>query len=96
MRVNKTPRVKGDPILIRELQEHAAAINLLADGKLEGTNYTATAAPTTGTHARGDFVRNSAPSELGAAASKYVVIGFLCTVGGTPGTFVACRCLTGN
>ena len=97
MRVNKDPRIgRGDPSLYREMQEHANLINLMTDGRLSGTNNATTAAPTGGTHAQGDFVRNSAPSELGAAASKYVVLGWVCTVGGTPGTWLQCRALTGN
>ena len=54
------------------------------------------AAPTSGNWSQGNFVRNSAPSEAGAGGSKYVIIGWSCTVSGTPGTWVACRCLTGN
>lgn len=97
MRVNNQPRVGiNDPLLQDELRAHATAINLMADGKLAATNYTATAAPTTGTHARGDFVRNSEPSEAGSAGSMYVVLGFLCVSGGSPGTFVQVRALTGN
>ena len=52
--------------------------------------------PTTGDYAQGDFVRNSTPAEAGTAGSKYIVMGWLCTVSGSPGTFVACRALTGN
>jgi len=84
MKLNSTPRVGvNDPQLTRELREHATAINLLSDGRLSGTNNAATAAPTTGTHALGDFVRNSNPT---GAAPTY---GWLCTAGGTPGTWVA-------
>lgn len=54
------------------------------------------AAPTTGTWAQGDKVKNSSPSEAGTAGSKYVVIGWVCAVSGTPGTWVEMRCLTGN
>ena len=57
---------------------------------------TYTAAPTTGTWAKGDFVRNSAPAEAGTAGSKYVITGWICSVAGTPGTWLACRSLTGN
>jgi hypothetical protein len=96
MRANVQPRVKADPNLERELKEHATIINLMTDGRLSGTNNATTAAPTTGVHARGDFVRNSQPSEAGAAASKYVVLGWVCTAGGEPGTWLACRVLTGN
>ena len=54
------------------------------------------ASPTSGTYAVADFVKNSVPSELGVAASKYVVLGWICTVAGTPGTWLQCRVLTGN
>ena len=57
-----------------------------------------TAVPTTGTYAVGDFVANSAPAELGAAASKYIIDGWVCTTAGPAGTFVfkQRRSLTGN
>lgn len=55
-----------------------------------------TAAPTTDTWALGDFVRNSAPSELGAPGAKYVIYGWINVVAGTPGTWVPARFLTGN
>lgn len=58
---------------------------------LSSTSY-----PTTGTHQKGDIVRNSNPSELGTTGSKYVIDGWICTVAGTPGTWVQMRCLTGN
>jgi hypothetical protein len=97
MKLNSLPRVRSDdPVLQRELREHALLVNLMTDGRLTGANNAATAAPTTGGHAQGDFVRNSAPSEAGTAGSKYVVFGFLCVASGTPGTWVQCRFLTGN
>ena len=55
-----------------------------------------TAAPTTGTWAQGDTCRNTSPSEAGAVGSKYVVIGWVCTASGSPGTWLAMRVLTGN
>jgi len=96
MRVNKTPRIAQDAILSRELAEHATLINLMTDGKLTGTNNAMPAAPTGEMYAQGDFVRNSLPTEIGAIGSKYVVLGFMCVLGGTPGTFLQCRALTGN
>lgn len=97
MKLNTTPRVGVmDPILQRELREHANQVNQMAEGRLVGTYNATSAVPTTGTYARGDFVRNSEPSELGAAGSKYVIFGWLNVAGGTPGTFVQCRFLTGN
>lgn len=95
MKLNTTPRINGDPAMMRELREHATQVNSMAEGKLAGTYNATTAAPTTGNWARGDFVRNSEPSEAGGAGSKYVIVGWLCTVGGTPGTWVQCRFLTG-
>lgn len=96
MKVNKVPRISRDPVLQRELEEHATLINLMTDGRLAGTNNATTAAPTGGTHAQGDYVKNSAPSELGSVGSKYVIKGWICVSGGTPGTFVQDRALTGN
>lgn len=78
------------------LRRVVGQLNNLADGRLDAVNLRATAAPTTGTWAAGDIVRNSAPAEAGGAGSKYVVIGWICTVGGTPGTWLAMRTLTGN
>jgi hypothetical protein len=83
-------------VLSRLFRAIAAKVNGLADGRLAAIDNALTAAPTSGTWAKGDFVRNSAPAEAGVATSKYVVYGFLCTVGGTPGTWVQCRFLTGN
>ena len=73
-----------------------AQINAMGDGKMTGSNMTAASVPTTGTYAQGDFVRNSTPTELGTPGSKYVIEGWLSVAGGTPGTFVQKRFLTGN
>lgn len=97
MKLNTQPRVGiKDPDLQRELREHAQQVNALSEGRLVGTYNAATAAPTAGQFAQGDFVRNSAPVELGPALSRYVITGWLCTASGTPGTFVQVRSLTGN
>jgi len=48
--------------------------------------YTATAIPSTGTWQTGDFVWNSTPSSASGSASA--VLGWVCTSGGTPGTWV--------
>lgn len=97
MKLNQTPRVGiNDPVLQRELREHATQVNLLAEGRIAAAHTAQVAAPTTGTYAAGDAVRNSAPSELGSVGSKYVIEGWMCVVGGTPGTWVEKRFLTGN
>lgn len=101
MRVDENPLLPQDaaylvPALSDILRSHAQKVNQLADGKLVAIDNALTTAPTTGQWMKGDFVRNSNPAEAGAVASKYVVIGFLCVTGGTPGTWVNCRFLTGN
>lgn len=97
MKLNTTPRVgTNDPVLQRELREHASQVNLLSEGRISARYNALTAAPTTGTYLQGDEVANSAPSELGTAGSKYFIDGWKCVVSGTPGTWVQKRCPTGN
>lgn len=74
----------------------ADQLNLLTEGRVKAVTNAYTAAPTAGTHAVGDFVLNSSPSELGSAGSKYIIHGWRCVASGTPGTWVQCRFLTGN
>lgn len=96
MRINRTPRAPVDAETARFYTDVARQVNQLSEGRM-GASYTArTAAPTTETWAVGDQVRNSAPSELGTAGSKYVILGWVCTVAGTPGTWLQMRVLTGN
>lgn len=51
----------------------------------------ASAPPTTGTYETGDFIRNSNLTVLGQSADQYVVDGWKCIAGGTPGTWVEIR-----
>ena len=74
----------------------AIQLNGISEGQLAASYTAQTAAPTAGTWAKGDFVKNSSPSELGTAGSKYVIHGWQCVTGGSPGTWVQCRFLTGN
>jgi hypothetical protein len=55
-----------------------------------------TAAPIALAWNKGDFVRNISPSVLGSAGSQYILFGWVCTVAGTPGTWVEQRMLTGT
>jgi hypothetical protein len=80
----------------RVLREFARDHDALSYGYLQGVAGKATAAPTTGTWALGDYIRNSNPSELGVALSKYWIRGWWCSVAGTPGTWLEDRGLTGN
>lgn len=106
MRVPDEPRLPSPksftemPFLVRQLTEKhreiATQVNQLSEGAMVASYAARTAAPTTGTWQQGDFVRNSAPTELGTTPNKYVLFGWICTVSGTPGTWVQQRYLTGN
>jgi hypothetical protein len=85
-----------DPLLLRVLREHTNQVNRLAEGRITAFYSALTAAPSSGPWMQGDSVKNSAPSELGTAGSKYVIEGWVCVVSGTPGTWVQKRFLTGN
>lgn len=85
--------------LTRVLQPLVNQVNSLSDGEGAATNNAASGPPAVGTttaYAVSDFIRNSAPSELGTAGAKYVIVGWICVAGGTPGTWKQCRFLTGN
>jgi hypothetical protein len=96
----KLPQVGDYPQLRTRLYDLfkliAVQLNGISEGSLAATYNAGTAAPTTGTWAKGDVVKNSAPAELGAASSRYVITHWICTVSGTPGTWLQCRSLTGN
>ena len=72
-------------------REYSKAFNNSYMWDTSGTGY-----PTTGTWSQGDKCENTSPTELGTAGSKYVVVGWICTVSGTPGTWLEMRSLTGN
>lgn len=96
MKLNPNPRSNADPETTRVLRETALQVNALSEGKGAAHYQSALSAPTTGTAAQGDFVYNATPTELGTAGSKYVIRGWICVSGGTPGTWVQARFLTGN
>lgn len=97
MKLNTQPRIQtNDPRLYELLRDIAVQVNGLSEGRITATYNAYTAAPTTGVWAQGDFLKNSAPSELGSSSSKYVILGWICTVSGEPGTWLQCRALTGN
>lgn len=96
MKLNPNPRYGADANETRWAREVAAQVNAISEGRIVGAYTARSAVPTTGTWAHGDVVRNSAPAEAGTAGSKYVVTGWICVAGGTPGTWVPMRSLTGN
>lgn len=64
---------------IRALQNQ---LNALSEGSGAAYHGALSAAPTAGTWARGDWVKNSAPSAGGT-------FGWVCVTAGTPGTWKA-------
>lgn len=96
MKLNVTPRVNVDAETARWYREIARQVNALSEGSISANYNATTSAPTTGTWSKSDQIKNSAPAEAGSAGSKYVITGFLCVSGGTPGTWVQLRSLTGN
>lgn len=98
-KLNLTPRVPYEYArgqfteMFRDIENQ---VNQLSEGQIVANYSAKTAAPVIGDFKQGDFIRNSTPSELGSSSSKYVIIGWVCTASGTPGTWVQCRCLTGN
>lgn len=95
MRLNKTPRQDVGPETERWYRQIANQVNRLSEGRMSANYAAMTSAPTGGAWAQGDEVRNSAPTELGTAGSKYTVRGWLCVASGTPGTWVEQRNPTG-
>lgn len=96
MKVGTWINARLDPDLSRWMRDVAQQVNALSEGKAVALYQAGSSAPTTGTFAQGDFVANNTPTELGTAGSKYVIDGWKCVNGGTPGTWVQCRYLTGN
>jgi hypothetical protein len=96
MKINVTPRASVDAATTQFYKSVAQQVNALSEGRIAAFYTSSTAAPTTGTWAQGDFVKNSAPVEAGVALSKYVLSGWICVASGTPGTWLPQRILTGN
>lgn len=101
MRLNTDPRLpqnEDQKALKQRLYEInrdvATQVNAISEGLLQGASNAAASVPTTGSYVKGDFVRNSAPVELGTAGNKYVVWAWLCIA--APLTFVQMRAPTGN
>lgn len=80
-------------ILLREIVQQ---LNGLTEGSIQAVTNSVTAAPTTGTYQQGDVLRKSNLAEAGGVGNKYVIVGYACTTGGSPGTWKELRCLTGN
>lgn len=93
----QNPQIQNaQPELLKLLREITNQVNAITEGQSYAFHGAMTSAPTTGSWAVGDMVKNSSPTELGTTGSKYVITHFVCVASGTPGTWVACRSLTGN
>ena len=93
MKLNTSPRVGlNDPDLQRHLRDVSNQVNAITEGRASAVYNASTAAPTTGEYKTGDFVKNSAPAELGLPGSRYIITGWM----NISGTFFQCRVLTGN
>lgn len=75
-------------------RELVGQVNGMSEGAIRACTNAASAPPATGDYTPGDFVRNSAPAELGPPGARYVVEGWLCLA--APATFVEKRFFTGN
>jgi hypothetical protein len=95
-KLNKTPRKPVDADTDAWYRQVAQQVNALSEGQISASYNALTAAPASGTWVQGDFVKNRTPTELGAALSRYVIVGWVCVASGTPGTWVQARFLTGN
>lgn len=74
-----------------KLREICNQLNGISEGRAAAKYNALASVPTTGSYQQGDFVANSAPVEVGG---QYVLLGWICTVSGTPGTFEEVRTLT--
>lgn len=102
MRLASDPRFPGvnTPNFLTQLtniyRDITKQLNGISEGQIQAVTNAGSAAPIMGKYQIGDKVWNSTPAEAGAPGSKYITIGFICTVAGTPGTWLPMRTLTGN
>ena len=101
MRLQSDPYLRADqplPMLVRQLdavlRQIITQVNLLSEGHVQAATNAATAPPTAGEYVQGDYIRNSTPTASGSP--EVVVLGWVCTVSGTPGTWHEVQALTGN
>ena len=91
-----TPSEYNAPYFMGVLSQIMNQLNGLSEGRMAQRYQTSAAIPTTGSYGVGDIVWKTTPVEAGGGGSKYVIIGWICTVAGTPGTLLEMRVLTGN
>jgi hypothetical protein len=81
-------------------QAIARKVNGLSSGAFSAIDGVGTSAPASGTWTKGDFIRNSNPTETGAPLSQYVILGWIRLTDGSANVlntdWVEVRTLTGN
>lgn len=87
-------------VLYDFLQAAARKVNGISSGTFAAIDGVASSVPTSGTWAKGDFIRTIGPVEAGVALSKYVIVGWVRVTDGSAnvlGTdWLECRFLTGQ
>lgn len=68
-------------------------LNNLTEGRISAVTNAATTPPTTGDNQFGDYIRNSNPT---VSADGSILLGWVCTVAGNPGTWEEDRSQTGG
>lgn len=95
---NTDPQLKR--ALYDFLQACARKVNGLSSGKQSSIDETRTTIPTSGTWAKGDFVKKSDPVVAGGGGSQYVITGWLRITDGSANVlntdWVEVRTLTGT
>jgi hypothetical protein len=81
MRLDPLANIPDEPAAMRRkvadlIRRTNEAVNALVEGRAAALYAAQSAPPTSGTWAIGDYVHNSAPSELGSGGSKYIVYGW--------------------
>jgi hypothetical protein len=91
----RLPQSYDAAALAEVLRRIVTQLNNLSDGRLNARDSGLTAPPTTGRYAVGDVVWHTSPSETTTTTGNFVVMGWVCTASGEPGTFEQMRVLTG-
>lgn len=92
----KVPRTYNPEAIESLFKSIADQLALVSECRQASYYQSRTSAPTTGTYQKGDWVKNSAPAELGSGGSMYIIFGWVNVASGEPGTWRELRVLTGN
>jgi len=92
------PNLKA--VLYDFLQAVAKKVNGIASGTFFAVDGISVAVPSSGTWAKGDFIRKTSPVEAGGGGAKYVIVGWIRVTDGSANVlntdWLECRFLTGN